>query len=85
MDKILSVRVDDAIVQRIGALAQQLETTKKAVIENAIRCYAAQVERDADMDVLEQTCGAWQREESPRETAQAARQAFQHGMRRFQK
>ena len=85
MDKILSARVDDAVIQRIGALARQLGTTKKAVIEDAICCYAAQVERDQNTDVLEQTCGVWQREESPEETVRTVRQAFQQGMHRFHK
>ena len=84
MDKILSARVDDAIIRRIGALAEQLGTTRKAVIENAISCYAEQVSRDQNVDILEQTCGIWQREESPEETVQTARRTFRRGMSRFQ-
>jgi predicted transcriptional regulator len=37
MDKILSARVDETTIRKIGLLAQKLKKTKKAVIEEAIR------------------------------------------------
>ena len=83
MDKILSTRVDEAVVRRIDALARQLGTTKKAVIEGAIQFYAEKIEKERNTDVLEQTLGAWQREESPDETIEQAREAFRHSMRRY--
>ena len=84
MDKILSARVDDTIIHRIGALARQLGTTKKAIIENAVLCYAEQIEQEQNTDVLAQTCGAWKRDETPNETVEEARQTFRKSMNRFQ-
>ena len=82
MDKILSARVDEAVIWRINFLARRLGTTKKAIIEQAIRSYAEQVEAEHQLDVLEHTCGAWQRIEPPRETVDAARRAFRRSMER---
>ena len=85
MDKIFSARLDESVVRRIGALAQQLETTKKAVIENAIQVYAEKIEAENDFDVLEQTLGAWRRTQPPQKTVEEARQAFRRSMHRYQK
>ena len=85
MDKILSARVDESVIHRIGALARQLGTTKKAVIESAIQLYAEKIEKEQDFDVFEQTLGAWRRSESPAETAEEARSAFRRSMHRYQK
>lgn len=85
MDKILSARVDESVVRRIGALAQQLGTTKKAVIENAILSYAERIEKEKHIDVLEQTLGAWRRTESPVKSVKEAREAFCRSMQRYQK
>lgn len=82
MDRILSARVDEATVRRIGALALQLGTTKKAVIEGAIQFYAEKIEKERNTDVLEQTLGAWQREESPDETVEKIRETFRRSMLR---
>jgi hypothetical protein len=82
MDKILSARVDEAVLRRIGMLAQRLGTSKKAVIEAAIREYAERIEPEHGIDVLAETHGAWKRGEPPARTAQRARQAFRDSMRR---
>ena len=85
MDKIFSARVDESVIRQIGALAQQLGTTKKAVVEGAIRLYAEKVEEGMGFDVLEQTLGAWHRTGSPEQTVKKARQAFRRSMHRHQK
>lgn len=85
MDKILSARLDESIVSRIGSLARQLHTTKKQIIEGAIELYAAKIEAENKVDVLDQTFGAWQRKESAQETVNKARKAFQDSMSRHKK
>lgn len=40
-DKIMSTRIDESVIQHIGMLAKKLGTSKKAVLENAVRCYQA--------------------------------------------
>jgi predicted transcriptional regulator len=37
MDKILSARIDEAVIRQIALLARELNTTKKAVIESAVK------------------------------------------------
>lgn len=85
MDKILSARVDEAIVQQLGRLAQKLHTTKKAVIEAAILAYAEKAETEKGIDIWEETLGAWKRPESPGETVKQIRFAFRESMKRYQR
>ena len=80
MDKIFSASVDESVIQRINFLARQLGTTKKAVIEEAIRLYAEKIESEKNLDVFEQTLGAWHRIESPAKTVEKSRKAFQRPM-----
>jgi hypothetical protein len=84
MDKILSARVDEPTIQKIGLLARKLKKTKKAVIEEAIRSFADQSDMSQAIDILDQTCGAWSRPEHPRETVRRGREAFRKTMERHQ-
>ena len=45
MDKIMSTRMDEAMIRHIGMLAKRLGTSKKAVLENAVRYYAEKTRR----------------------------------------
>ena len=83
MDKILSARVDEAIVQQIGVLASQLKITKKAVIESAIKLFSEHNGLNTENRIFEQTCGAWSREESIEETVNVSREAFNRSMKRY--
>jgi len=74
--------MDEALIHRIGALARTLGTSKKAVIEEALRSYAVRVEREGKADVFEATSGAWRRKGSPVKTVDAARAAFRRSMER---
>jgi len=85
MDKIMSARVDEATIRKIGLLAQKLRTTKKAIIEEAIHTYAEQAEIDSKIDLLQETCGAWARQESAKETVRRVRTAFRQSLERHQK
>jgi predicted transcriptional regulator len=85
MDKILSARVDEAIIRRIGRIAQELQTTKKAVIEAAILSYAEKAGIQQRLDIFEETLGAWERLESPGETVKQVRRTFQESMIRHQR
>ena len=82
MDKILSARVDESVVSRIGSLARRLRTSKKKIIETAIERYAAQVDQEQAFDVFEHTCGAWRRKGPPGETVAEVREAFGETMKR---
>ena len=82
MDKVLSARVDEAVIHRIGSLARRLRTSKKRVIENAVQAYADKVDQEEQSDVFEQTSGAWRRKESASRIVDEARGAFRKAMER---
>jgi len=82
MDKVLSARVDEAVIRQIGLLARELKTTKKAIIESAVRLYSEQSGLKKKIDVFETTCGSWNRSESAEETVNNARSAFRKSMER---
>lgn len=83
MDKIMSTRMDEAVIQRIGMLAKKLGTSKKAILENAIRHYAEKMEAEFKMDILEHTSGCWRRDESAPETVQAIKEAMRNSQERY--
>ncbi len=84
MDKVLSVRVFESTVRLIGFLARRLDTSKKKIIEAAIEMYASKIEEEQNLDVLDQTFGAWRREESAEQLTQEARKVFRRSMMRHQ-
>lgn len=84
MDKILSARVDEATVRRIGSLAQRLHTSKKKIIESAVEMYASKIDEEQNIDVLDQTFGAWHRKESADQLVDKSRKAFRRSMMRRQ-
>lgn len=84
MDKILSARVDESVLQHLNMLAKQLHTSKKSIIEGAIMSYVDKYEKEKEMDVLDQTVGTWQRDETADETFSKARSAFTKAMEHHQ-
>ena len=85
MDKVFSARVDEAVIQRITSLARRLQTSKKNIVEQAVMTYAAAVDREQGSDVFDQTFGAWDRDESPAETVEKARETFRKSMERHRR
>lgn len=83
MDKVLSARVDEAVIKKIGLLAQRLSTTKKEILENAITEYFKKIDSEQNLDILEHTSGAWQRQETPEETIKQIRTIFRGSMERY--
>ena len=84
MDKILSARVDEKVLNKISFLAERLHLTKKKVIEGAVQLYAQKMESAVDMNVFAQTSGAWKRSESISQTVNHAKSAFRKSMERHQ-
>ncbi|MGD9160647.1 MAG: hypothetical protein PVG39_19680 [Desulfobacteraceae bacterium] len=85
MDKIMSARVDESTVNQIGVLSKKLNITRKAVIENAIKNYAQQVECDKELDILKITCGSWKRKEPASETVRNIKKAMRNSQERYKK
>ena len=84
MDKILSTRINESIAHAIDMLAKSLHTSKKNVIESAIKLYAKSVAKDNNVDVFKLTYGVWQRKESAQETVKKAKKVFRQSMLRHQ-
>jgi len=84
MDKILSARVDESVLHHLNMLAKRLNTSKKSIIEGAIMSYVDKYEKEKGVDVLAQTAGAWQRDETAAETFSKARSTFTRDMERHQ-
>lgn len=82
MDKVISARIDESAAMKIGALARQLHTSKKEILERAIAAYAAQIDREQESDVFDRTCGAWEREESAEELEKMSKRAFRKSMQK---
>jgi len=80
MDKIMSARMDEAVIQYIGMLAAGLGISKKAVLENAVRQYAEKIRIEQGLDILTHTFGSWQRDEPAAGTVQS----IKHTMRKSQ-
>lgn len=82
MDKILSARVDEMVLNKISFLAQKLHVSKKKVIEGAVQMYAQRMESVGDIGVFEQTSGTWKRKETIEQTVIHAKSAFRKSMER---
>jgi predicted transcriptional regulator len=83
MDRIMSIRIDESVAKRIEMLAKQLNTTRKAVIENAVGYYAGKIEADQNIDILSQTLGSWQRDESDGKTVEQIRGKMHRSQGRY--
>jgi hypothetical protein len=81
MDKVLSARLDEAVIDQLDRACKRLGTTKKQFLEDAIRQRAATIDSPTE-DVWSETSGAWARRESPASTIRAARRAFEQSMAR---
>ena len=85
MDKIVSTRMDEAVIQHIGMLAKKLGTSKKAVLENAVRLYSKKIEAEQGVNILSHTFGSWQRDESSSETVKRIKDAMRKSQERHKR
>ena len=85
MDKIMSTRMDDAVIRHIGMLAKRLGTSKKAVLENAVRHYAEKIDAEHGIDVFSYTFGSWQRDESAAETVKSVKGTMRQSQERYKR
>ncbi len=85
MDKIMSTRIDEAVIRHIDLLAKRLGTSKKAVLENAVRYYAEKIEAEQGFDVLTHTFGSWQRNETASETVQVIKDTMRKSQERHKR
>ena len=82
MDKVLSARLDETVVDELDRATKRRGITKKQFLEEAIRLHAGRAESGEAADVWADTCGAWRRRESPRTTIRTVRAVFNEAMLR---
>ncbi len=82
MDKILSARLDEAVVNELHRVTRRLGMTKKRFLEEAIQSKVRQVADNATPDVWEETRGAWRRHEEIQTTIRAGRRKFNAAFKR---
>ena len=85
MDKIMSTRIDEAVIRCIDMLAKRLGTSKKAILENAVRHYLEKIEAEENFDVLTHTFGSWKRDESAAETVHTIKHAMRKSQERYKR
>jgi len=85
MDKIMSTRMDEAVIRHIDMLAKKLGTSKKAVLENAVRYYVERIETELNFDVLAHTFGSWRRDESAAETVKSIKDTMRKSQERYKR
>ena len=85
MDKIMSTRMDEAVIRHIDILAKKLGTSKKAILENAVRYYAEKIETEQGFDVLAHTFGSWRRDESSAETVKRIKDTMRKSQERYKR
>ena len=85
MDKIMSTRIDESVIRHIGMLAKKLGTSKKAVLENAVRYYVEKVAAEQGFDVFTDTFGSWQRDNSAAETVQIIKDTMRKSHERYKR
>ncbi|MDN5280404.1 MAG: hypothetical protein PWR01_4369 [Clostridiales bacterium] len=84
MDKIFSARIDDSIIRKIGDLSDKLHTSKKAIIEKAVQLLWKDIEEKQKQDIFAETCGIWQKIETPAETVKNIKDEFRKSFRKHQ-
>jgi Ribbon-helix-helix protein, copG family len=84
VDKVLSARLEESVIDELDRACKRLGTTKKQFLEEAIRQRAAAV-RGATGDVWDDTSGAWVRREAPETTIRRARRTFESAMARHRR
>ncbi len=78
----MSARVDESVTFLLDRLAKKLQTSKKNVIETALRMYSEKIDGNNNADIFKETCGAWKRDESATTTIKKSRSTFNKSITR---
>ncbi len=82
MDRVVSARIDEAVVDEMERVTRQLGLTKKQFLEDAIRSRARKLSAKGMEDVWSATLGAWKRTEKAETTLRRGKKAFRVSFRR---
>ena len=83
MDKVLSARLDEKIIEELDFATKKLRMTKKQFLEEAIRLRAKETRLEETLRIIDESFGAWKRDdETIDETIAGARRAAEEAYRR---
>jgi hypothetical protein len=82
MEKSLSARLDEAVLDELDRVTRRLSMTKKQFLEEAIRMRVQQLSDDERTDIWTETLGAWSRREKPETTILRTREKFRQSFER---
>lgn len=63
MDKVLSARLDEKVIEELDFAVKKLHMTKKQFLEEAIRLRAKETRIEETLRVIDESFGAWKRED----------------------
>lgn len=82
MDRIMSTRIDESVVALINRIAREKKLTKKRIIEEAVKNFWQKIKGEKELDIFQDSFGAWKRDEPVEETVLKLRMAFNQSMQR---
>jgi hypothetical protein len=82
MDKVFSTRLDEATLDELNRVTRRLGVTKRRFLQEAIRLRARQSDAAGDVDVWQETLGAWRRREGASTTIRRIRKQFRQSFHR---
>ena len=85
MEKAFSTRLPEEVIEELEQASRRLGITKKQFLEEAIRMRAAKISRERAHEIIENSFGAWQRDEPPEETVAGIKRAFREAGDRRQR
>jgi predicted DNA-binding transcriptional regulator len=85
MEKVLSTRLPEEVIEELEQASRRLGITKKQFLQEAIRMRAAETSRERAREIIDRAWGAWVRDEPPEETVAAIKRAFRESAERRQR
>lgn len=76
MDKVMSARLDEAVIDEMEKVGRRLKLTKKRFLEQAIKTQIALLSTAADTDIWAETSGIWKSPEKTEVILEKVRRPF---------
>jgi len=84
MTRVISARIDEGVADELDRAARQLGMTKRQFLEEAIRLRAREASVQRAHEILDETAGAWKRDEPADKIIADIRESFERDWRRYQ-
>ena len=63
MDRVISARLDEKIIEELDFATKRLRMTKKQFLEEAIRLRAKETRLEETLRIIDESFGAWKRDD----------------------